>query len=396
MSSSEFDPRVHPFQIQIPASEIDALRARLRTTRFPIPLPRDDWDTGVPVAVLRVLIHGWIAHDWRSSEARLNLRRQIITRVDAQAIHAVHVRSAAPAATPLLMLHGWPGSFLEFEGLIDPLTAPEHHGGDAGDAFNVVIPSHPGFGFSTPLAEGAWGVQRVATAYLELMTRLGYPSFAVQGGDYGALVAAELARLSPERIIGVHVNGSIGFPFPLPSEASETFTAIESDRLRRIREFMERESGYIAIQSTRPGLIGAMTADSPLGLLAWLYDKLQAWTYPEQTDAVGILGEQFVFDNACLYWFTTAGGSAADVTYAQPSLTGGEQRPADVPTAVLNFAHDVALRSVHEQAHRITRWTDVQDRGGHFAALEEPERLLRDIREFFRTPGQRTNPVTQP
>jgi len=384
MNTQNLDSRLIPFRIEIAESELDGLRARLTDARFPQRLPGDGWATGVPVAVLRDLTARWADHDWRATERRLNALPQYTTRIDGQTIHTVHVRSPHLGATPLVLLHGWPGSFLEFEGLIGPLTDPVSHGGDAAEAFDVVIPSHPGFGFSTPLEDDGWTVERTAAAFLELMTRLGYERFAVQGGDHGAAVVPEMARQVPERVIGVHVNGSLGsFVGDVDEATLATLTPVEQDRLRRVGEFMQREFGYIAIQGTRPGLIGAMTADSPVAQFAWIYDKLQAWTHPAEADAIDVLGERFVFDNAALYWFTASGGSSAALVYALNNAWGAPKPSSGVPTAVIVFAHDVGLRFAEERAHRIVRWTDVEGRGGHFAALEEPELLVGDVRAFF-------------
>lgn len=378
------DSRVLPFRIEIPVAEVDALRDRLRGARLPDPLPGDDWSVGVPVAELRDLVARWADHDWSATQERLNALPQVLTTIDGQPMHAVHVRSEVPGAVPLLLLHGWPGSFLEFEALIGPLTDPVAHGGEPGDAFHVVIPSHPGFGFSTPLAGGPWGDDRQAAVLLELMTRLGYDRFAVQGGDHGAGIAPVVARTAPERVIGVHVNGGIGFfDGQLDDDTAAALTPIEQDRIARIGEFMEREFGYIAVQSTRPGLIGAMSADSPVAQFAWIYDKLQAWTHPAEASGIDVLGERFVFDNASLYWLTATAGSAAYVAYAQPSAWGVVEERSGVPTAVIVFAHDIGLRFIEERTHTIARWTDV-DRGGHFAALEEPQLLVEDVREFLR------------
>jgi pimeloyl-ACP methyl ester carboxylesterase len=386
MNSNQSDPRVQPFRIEIPDAAVHDLRSRLRNARFPQPLPVDDRSTGIPSAELQELIARWAEHDWRATEERLHALPQIITNIDGQNIHAVHVRSAHPDATPLVLMHGWPGSFLEFESLIGPLTDPVAHGGDAADAFDVVIPSLPGFGFSMPLVGTAWAPSDIAAAMLELMTRLGYERFATQGGDVGAGVAPEIGRLAPERVIGVHVNGSLGsFVGDLDEESAASLTPLEHDRLRRVSEFMQSEFGYISIQSTRPGLIGQLLADSPVGQFAWILDKLQAWTHPAETPAVDILGERFVFDNAALYWFTASAGTSAYVGYAQDGGWGEELASSGVPTAVIVFAHDVGLRFAEEKGHNIVRWTDVEGRGGHFAAMEEPEMLVDDVREFFRS-----------
>ncbi|MGV2985004.1 alpha/beta fold hydrolase [Microbacterium sp. AGC85] len=236
-----------------------------------------------------------------------------------------------------------------------------------------------------PLVGRDWKRSDIAVVMLELMTRLGYERFAVQGGDMGAGVAPEIGRLAPERVIGVHANGSLGsFVGQVDDETAAALTPLEQDRLRRVGEFMQKEFGYIAIQSTRPALIGAMTADSPVAQFAWIHDKLQEWTHPAETPVASLIGEQFLFDNAALYWFTATGGSAAYVGYAQDAGWGAEPESSGVPTAVIVFAHDVGLRFAEEKANNIVRWTDVEGRGGHFAALEEPEMLLADVRAFFR------------
>lgn len=375
-----------PFRIEIPGTVVDDLHTRLDAARFPEPLPGDDWSTGVPVAVLRDHVRRWRAHDWAATQDRLNALPQFITRIDDQTIHVVHLRSSVPDATPLLLVHGWPGSFLEFEPLVRPLTDPAAHGGADEDAFDVVIPSLPGFGFSTPLEEPGWTTARIASAFSELMTRLGYHRFAVQGGDLGAGIAPEIGRIAPDRVIGVHVNGGLGeFVGEVDDDTRARLTPLELDRLRRVGEFMQNEFGYIAVQSTRPGLIGAMAADSPIAQLAWMLDKLHAWSHPAETPATELLGEEFVFANASLYWFTATAGSAAYVGYAQDD--GWEQTSANsgVPTAAIQFAHDIGLRHVAEASNTIVRWTDIDDRGGHFAALEQPDILTDDLRAFIRT-----------
>lgn len=386
MNITTADPRVQPFRIEIAEDAVQDLRSRLTSARFAEPLPIDDRSTGIPSAELHGLVADWAAHDWRATEERLNAYPQVITNIEGQNIHAVHVRSPHPGATPLLLMHGWPGSFLEFEGLIGPLTDPVAHGGEATDAFDVVIPSHPGFGFSMPLVGADWKRGDIAAVMLELMTRLGYDRFAVQGGDMGAGVAPELGRLAPDRVIGVHANGSLGsFVGQVDEETARSLTPLEQDRLRRVATFMQKEFGYISIQSTRPALIGAMLADSPVAQFAWILDKLQEWTHPADRPAAEIVGERFLFENAALYWFTASGGTAAYVGYAQDAGWGAVPESSGVPTAVIVFAHDVGLRFAEERANRIVRWTDVESRGGHFAALEEPEILVDDVRAFFRS-----------
>jgi len=375
---------ISPFRVEISDHELADLRRRLHDARFPAPLPGDDWSTGVPVAYLQELASKWESFDWAAYQERLNDVPQFTTVIDDQVIHFVHVRSGVPGAVPLLLTHGWPGSFLEFLDVIGPLTNPAAHGGDASDAFDVVIPSLPGFGFSTPLSSTGWTTKRIAEAWVELMDRLGYDRFATQGGDLGAGVAPEVARIAPERVIGVHVNGTLGFVPEVDDETAASLTDLELDRMRRVGEFMQNEFGYIAIQGTRPGLVGEMLADSPVAQLAWIVDKFRAWTHPLEAAPEDVVGLDFLLANASLYWFTASAGSAAYVGYAQNEQWGEEPASSGVPTAVICFAHDIGIRRFVEDAHNITRWTDVEDRGGHFAALEEPGTLVDDVREFLR------------
>lgn len=375
---------IRPFRVDVSPDDLGDLRRRLRDARYPRPLPGEEWTTGVPVATLRTLVAKWEAFDWEGYQRRLNEVPQFTTEIDGQVIHFVHVRSGVPDAVPLLLTHGWPGSFLEFLDVIGPLTDPVANGGDAADAFDVVIPSLPGFGFSTPLVADGWTTRRIAEVWVELMNRLGYDRFATQGGDIGAGVAPEVARVAPDRVIGVHVNGTLGFVSEVDDATAASLTELERDRLRRVGEFMQNEFGYIAIQSTRPGLVGELLADSPVGQLAWILDKFRAWTYPLEAAAEDVVGLDFLLANASLYWFTASAGSAAYVGYAQNAQWGESPANSDVPTAVICFAHDVGIRRLVENDHRIVRWTDVEDRGGHFAALEEPATLVADVRAFLR------------
>ena len=389
MTTSE----IVPFTIRIPQDEIDELQRRLSAARLPAPLPpavsewgtSSEWDRSVPQDWLTSLVDYWqVGFDWRAYEQRLNAIPQFTTTIDGQALHFLHVQSDHDDAVPLLLAHGWPGSFLEFIGLIGPLTAPERHGHPGGPAFHVVVPSAPGFAFSNPLVDGGWDDTRIANAYVELMSRLGYDRFGVQGGDFGGGIAPEIARQAPGRVIGVHINGTTG---PMPElPLSEEEAAALSDRERQaisdIEAFMWQQFGYISIQSTRPGLIGTMLTDSPIAQLAWIMDKFQAWTWPVEQDVLQILDKDLLLANVSLYWFTRTAGSAALTVYAQTSGWGTPKKRTDVPTAIINFAHDIAIRSYVERENTVTRWTDI-NRGGHFAALEEPDLLTNDIRAFF-------------
>ncbi|BDT89216.1 epoxide hydrolase family protein [Nocardia cyriacigeorgica] len=377
---------ITPFRIDIPQSDLDDLHRRLDVTRWPAPLPGDDWDTGVPTGWLRELVAYWRNdYDWRAAERGLNEFPQFTTEIDGQLIHFLHVRSPEPDALPLILTHGWPGSIVEFLDLIGPLTDPRAHGGDPADAFHVVIPSLPGFGFSGPVTEAGWTVERIATAWAELMSRLGYERFGVQGGDIGAAVSPEVGRVAPQRVAGVHVNGGVGdfLPLPLAEDELATLTDLERDRVRRTEAFMQEEFGYISIQSTRPQTLAYGLVDSPVGQLAWIMDKFREWTHPRTVDPDQIIDRDRLLTNVMLYWLTGTAGSAAYVGYAQDAPWGVEKQNSGVPTGVIVFAHDVAIRKYAGTADTITRWIDV-DRGGHFAALEEPVLLTTDIREFFR------------
>ncbi|MFD8244831.1 epoxide hydrolase family protein [Nocardia sp. NPDC059691] len=376
---------ITPFRIEIPQRQLDDLRIRLDATRWPAPLPGDDWDTGVPTAWLRELADHWrTGYDWRAAEAQLNSYPQYTTEIDGQTIHFLHVRSPESDALPLLLTHGWPGSVAEFLDVIGPLNDPRSHGGDPADAFHLVIPSLPGFGFSGPVAETGWSVTRIAAAWAELMGRLGYERYGVQGGDIGAAVSPEVGRTVPDRVVGVHVNGAPGLP-PLPRAEAElaSLTELERDRVRRMQAFMREEYGYVAIQSTRPQALAYGLTDSPVGQLAWIIDKFREWTHPRAVEPDKILDRDRLLTNVMIYWLTGTAGSSAYVGYAQDAPWGEPKRNSGVPTAVLVFAHDVGIRRYAEEANTITRWNDV-DRGGHFAAMEEPALLTADIREFFR------------
>jgi len=375
---------LHPFRVDVPQAELDDLAARLDATRWPAPLPGDGWDTGVPTTWLRGVVEHWRhGYDWRAAERELNAVPQFTTEIDGQRIHFLHARSAHPDALPLVLTHGWPGSVVEFLDLVGPLTDPVAHGGAASDAFHVVVPSLPGFGFSGPVSDGGWTTERIARAWAELMSRLGYQRFGAQGGDVGAGVSTELGRVAPDRVVAVHVNGGTGLP-PMPPSDEEraALTDLERDRVARIEAFMQEEFGYIAVQSTRPQTLAYGLVDSPVGQLAWIMDKFREWTHPRSALPEEIVDRDRLLTDVMLYWLTGTAGSAAYVGYAQPQ----SWEPAvnsGVPTGVIVFAHDVGIRRYAELDNTIVRWTDV-DRGGHFAALEEPELLLADVREFFR------------
>jgi pimeloyl-ACP methyl ester carboxylesterase len=373
---------ITPFHLDIPQEQLDDLRHRLDNTRWPAPLPGDGWDTGVPTGWLAELVDHWrTGYDWRAAEAQLNAFPQFTTVIDGQRIHFLHVRSPEPDAFPLVLTHGWPGSVAEFLDVIGPLTDPRAHGGDPADAFHLVIPSLPGFGFSGPVTEPGWDTDHVGRAWAELMHRLGYARYGAQGGDIGAAVSPEVGRAAPDRVAGVHLNG----PGPIPSlpVPDNDLSDVERDRVRRVEAFMNEEFGYIAIQSTRPQTLAYGLVDSPVGQLAWIMDKFREWTHPRPVLPDKIIDRDRLLTNVMIYWLTGTAGSAAYVGYAQQSAWGATKANSGVPTGAIVFAHDVGIRRYTETENTVVRWTDV-DRGGHFAALEEPEMLTTDIREFFR------------
>ncbi len=376
---------IRPFRLDVPQAELDDLRARIGATRWPAPLPGDDWDTGVPTGWLRGLAEYWRdGYDWRRAERELNAFPQFTTVIDGQRVHFLHVRSPEADALPLVLTHGWPGSVVEFLDLIGPLTDPAAHGGDPADAFHVVVPSLPGYGLSGPVAEPGWDTARVARAWDELMRRLGHERYGAQGGDMGAAVSADLGRAAPDRVVGVHLNGPGPIPeIPLPEEELASLTDLERDRIRRIEAFMSEEFGYIAVQSTRPQTLAYGLTDSPVGQLAWIMDKFQAWTHPRAALPDEVLDRDRLLTNVMLYWLTGTAGTSAYNGYAQQSAWGAAPEDSGVPTAALVLAHDVGIRRYTERENTVVRWTDV-DRGGHFAALEEPALLTADVRAFFR------------
>ncbi|HEY3556695.1 MAG TPA: epoxide hydrolase, partial [Kribbella sp.] len=357
---------IKEFSIDVPQSTLDDLAAKLASARFPAPLPGDDWNTGVPVSWLSSLAEYWrTSYDWRAAEKELNSYPQFTAEIEGQRIHFLHVRSASPDALPLLLTHGWPGSIVEFLDLIGPLTDPVSYGGQASDAFHVVIPSLPGFGFSGPTADGDWTFPRIGRVWAALMDELGYPRYGVQGGDLGGSVSPEVGRAAPSHVVGVHTNGGTNLPpLQLSEEELQTLTPLEQDKMARIGQFMKDEFGYISIQSTRPQTLAYGLVDSPVAQLAWIMDKFKAWTWPTSELPEAIIGKDRLLTNVMMYWLTGTAGSAAYIGYAQPR--SWTPRPSSgVPTAVLATAHDVAIRRYCETSNNITRWTDL-DHGGHF------------------------------
>ncbi|WP_020647301.1 epoxide hydrolase family protein [Amycolatopsis balhimycina] len=367
---------IRPFRIEIPQAELAGLRGRLAAARFAEPVPGDepDWSRGIPADVVRELAEYWRdGYDWRAQEAALNAFPQFTTVIDGQTIHFLHVRSAQADAMPLLLTHGYPSSIAEFLDVIGPLTEP------GPDAFHVVVPSVPGFGFSTPLSGPGWDLARTTGAFAELMTRLGYDRFAAQGGDLGAGVTGRLAAVYPDRVIGTHVNsdrGTIvlaGEQLPVPENLSEA----EQSELDTARAAWRAGRGYLDLQSHKPETIAAALTDSPVGQLAWIAEKFEAWTGADGIDRDRLL------TNVSLYWFTRSGATAARFLYEAAHSGHGWLAPSDVPAGWAVFNTSPVVRRIMDPEEKIVHWSDFAE-GGHFAAMEEPGLLVGDIRAFFR------------
>jgi pimeloyl-ACP methyl ester carboxylesterase len=372
---------VRPFTVSIPDAAIDDLKQRLAGTRWPDPETVGDWSQGVRVENARALVDHWQhRYDWRRLESALNRHPQFVTEIDGLDIHFVHVRSEHPDAMPLILTHGWPGSVLEFLKLIGPLTDPVAYGGDAADAFDVVIPSLPGFGFSQKPTRTGWTASRVASAWAELMTRLGYSRWAAQGGDWGAVVTTALGAMRPEGLVGIHLNTQYAFPDPIPATLSpEERRAVETAAL-----YAGELGGSNHLQRTKPETVGFALADSPVGQAAWIYEKFQS-----KSDNDGLaedaLDTDDMLDVISLYWFTNSAASSgriywenASATLAGPKLT--------LPVGVTVFPKDIPLppRSWIEDTYSDLIHYGEAEKGGHFAAMEQPETLTAEIRTTFR------------
>jgi pimeloyl-ACP methyl ester carboxylesterase len=373
-----------PFRIAVSDAALTDLRHRLANTRWPDDVNDADWSYGLPVPVARDLADHWRDRfDWRATEARLNALPQFLFDIDGIDIHFVHVRGQGPAPMPLLISHGWPGSFVEMERIIPLLTDPAAHGGDPADAFDVVVPSLPGFGFSGRPAAPGCGPKAIAGMWQKLMTALGYERFGVQGGDWGSAVSTWLARLWPARVIGAHLNFVISSASP---SADAPLGEAERAYLASVVKWRDSEGGYYSIQSTKPQTLAYGLTDSPAGLMAWIAEKFRRWT-----DGGGELGAAVPLDamlaNIAVYWFSGNIASSLRIykeNRAAPlSFAAGER--VRVPVGFAHFPKEI-LHPPREYLARfldVVRWTDMP-RGGHFAAMEQPELLADDIRALFR------------
>jgi epoxide hydrolase len=376
---------VEPFSIAIPEAQLDDLRGRLARTRFPEQIPGAGWDYGTELEYERELVEYWRdAYDWRTAEAQLNELDQFTTSIDGTRVHFIHQRSREADALPLIITHGWPGSIVEFLDVLGPLTDPRVHGGDPADAFHVVAPSIPGYAFSGPTTDRGWDTRRIAQAWATLMAGLGYERYGAQGGDWGAMITNQIGLVDPAHVAGIHINMVVAGPPPDGDNAPLTET--EQQGLADMASYLEYDSGYMQIQSTKPQTIGYALEDSPAGLAAWIVEKFRSWS-----DCNGDVESSFTRDqlltNVMLYWLTGTAHSSARLYYE--NRRSGSFAPADkveVPTGAAIFPREIVRPPRRWAEHRfnITHWTEMP-RGGHFAAMEEPELFVDDVREFFRT-----------
>jgi len=378
---------MRPFRIAVPQAALDDLKDRLSRTRWPDEAPGAGWSRGVPLDYLKGLAEYWrTGYDWRRHEAELNEHPQLITVIDGQTVHCLHIRSPEPHAVPLMLIHGWPGSVVEFLDMIGPLSNPRAHGGDPADAFHLVIPAIPGHGYSRPLTAG-WTRQHIARAFAELMARLGYQRYGVQGGDEGAFLGPEIGRVDPTHTFGVHVNAMVQIPTVMQILVGlVVFSKKERQRLARFKHFRDEMMGYIHIQSTRPKTLAYGLTDSPVGHLAWVVEKFKEWVDPAAALPEDAIDRDRILTNVSLNWFTASAGSSANLYYEvlhDPSTKRRRPR-SPVPTGVaVSPTQDVTIRRWAERENDIVHWTELE-RGGHFAALEVPELLVEDVRRFFR------------
>lgn len=373
--------QIRPFTLAVPQSALDDLNRRLDQTRWPERETVDDWSQGTPLAALQDFVGYWRNdYDWRRCEARLNGLGQFITEIDGLDIHFLHVRSPNPAAMPLVMTHGWPGSVIEFMGVIEQLADPERFGGKAEDAFHVVVPSLPGFGFSGKSTATGWGVEKIGRTWGELMTRLGYPRWVAQGGDWGSAVTTAIAVQQVAGCAGIHLNMPIGRP---GAEDLANPDANDMKALAALKHYQDWDSGYSTQQRTRPQSVGYGLVDSPVGLAGWIYEKMWAWTdnagRPEDA-----LSRDAMLDNLMLYWLPANGASSARLYWE--SFGSFAPQAITLPVAVSAFPKEIlpTPRKWAERNYRnLVHWGEMKH-GGHFAAWEQPEAFVSELRTGFR------------
>ncbi|WP_144141976.1 epoxide hydrolase family protein [Paraburkholderia sp. BCC1884] len=378
---------IEPFQIAVADHEIDDLRRRVRATRWAPATAAPPWQQGADTGWLRELADYWATHfDWREAERRLNRMPQFMTDVQGQRVHFVHRRGVGLAPYPLVITHGWPGSFFEFHTLLDHLCDPVAFGADPADAFDVVVPSLPGFGFSPAAAQGGTSAFQVADLWVSLMQGLGYERFGAQGGDLGAGVSVALAARHARVVDGIHLNFLPGSYEPALGAAQKPLTAAEENFLREKNEWAALEGGYAHMHSTKPQTLAASLNDSPVGLAAWIGEKFRAWSDCDG-DVERVFSKDELLTNISLYWYTQSMGSAIQMYWEnrlQPMRFAREPRVMP-PVGYAHFPKELSHppRSWLERSFDVVQWTDMPS-GGHFAAMEKPELLATEIRKFFR------------
>jgi len=396
-ASTAVDDAIRPFHISVPDSELVDLRRRVLATRWPDKETVRDQTQGVQLAKIQGLVHYWgTDYDWRKAEARLNALPQFVTTIDGLEIHFIHVRSRHPNALPLLITHGWPGSVLELEKAIGPLTDPTASGGRAEDAFDVVIPSMPGYGFSQRPTGPGWNPERIGRAWAVLMQRLGYTRYVSQGGDWGSVIADVMARQAPPGLLGIHVN----MPATVPDDvvkavndggpAPAGLSAKETAAYESLSEFFGKNAGYGTMMVTRPQTVGYGLSDSPAGLAAWMYDKFAQWTYSDGEPERSLTPDEML-DNITLYWLTNSAVSSARLYWENNNnnFSASAQRTGEIslPVAVTVFPGEIYRApqtwATHAYPHLI--YFNEVDKGGHFAAWEEPELFASELRAAFRS-----------
>ena len=373
------------FKIHVPDAALTDLKQRLARTRFPGEIAGSNWDYGTNLAYVKELVTYWQQkYDWRAAEKRLNQFDQFTTNIDGVDIHFIHQRSKNPNAIPLAITHGWPGSVAEFTKIIPMLTDPAAHGGSASDSFHVVAISLPGFGFSGKPVDRGYGPERMAGILAKLMARLGYTRYGLQGGDWGSSISRFAALNDASHVAGLHLNFCLAGPPAGAKDPNEGVTPAELERTRARQAFFDNERGYFLEQSTKPQTIGYALDDSPAGMAAWIVEKFRSWS-----DVSGNVEQKFTKDelltNIMIYWVTQSGASSARIYYENQRAKPPQGR-VQVPTACAVFPKEISIapRRWVEAQYNVTRWTEMP-RGGHFAAMEEPNLLADDIRAFFRT-----------
>jgi pimeloyl-ACP methyl ester carboxylesterase len=372
---------IRPFTVDIPQSELDYLRDRLARTRWVTDeLPGAGWDYGVPVETLKELVYYWATeYDWRKHEARINAYPQFVTEIDGVDVHFLHVRSPQADAFPLVLTHGWPGTFLEYLPVIDALTDPQ----DGSQAFHLVIPSIPGFGFSGPTRAAGWDMRRIAAAWVSLMDRLGYTRYGAAGSDGGSMISPIMGALAPAAVAAVHVAQVFSYPSGDPAEF-EGFGQEEYRRLAFMQRFVDEHSGFNKIQSTRPTTLAHALIDSPAGQLAWVLDPLRGFgDHPAEMEKT--LDVEFILTVASLHWLSGHVASSSRAHYEEAHKPAEDTPRGAVPMGVAVFANDfLSIRAFAERDHNIVHWSEF-DRGGHFSGTDASDLVVTDLQEFFAT-----------